>query len=360
MTCARRLTLQSATCSGRVKVRVLTRLATLRALTSSLDWKDIRFVYNAPDLVARLSTRVFLGPKFARDKTWLKIAVRYTMALMFGARELRMWPDLLRPYVHWFLPACYYLRRQSSTARKMINKELKIRRAQREERIRRGERTPKTADSLGWMMDLASERGEDGTFDYTGAQLGLTFAAIHTTSDLLTKSMQYLVTYPEYIQPLREEMIENLSKDGWKKTTLYQMKLLDSFLKEVQRLSGPSLTMMHRTTLDDVTLTDGTTLPKGASLKVFLDTHFNSSVYPEPHKFDAYRFLKLRGQEGQENSWQFVTTSAEHAGFGHGQHACPGRFFASNEVKIVLCYMLLKYDWRLKVGRPVQHRLAQC
>lgn len=315
----------------------------------SIEWKSIRLVFNAPDLVARLSTRVFLGPVFARDKKWLKIAVRYTMAMMFAARELRMWPTLIQPYIHWFLPACFYLRRQCATGRKMINKELKKRRAAREERLKRGERTSKTADSLGWMMDLASERGEDETFDYTGGQLGLTFAAIHTTSDLLTKSMQYLVTYPEYIQPLREEMIENLRADGWKKTTLYRMKLLDSFLKEVQRLAGPSLTLINRTTTDEVTLSDGTTLPKGASLKVFLDSHTNPSIYPEPQRFDAYRFLKLRSQDGQENSWQFVTTSPDHAGFGLGTHACPGRFFASNEVKIVLCFLLLKYDWKLKV-----------
>jgi len=36
--------------------------------------------------------------------------------------------------------------------------------------------------------------------------------------------------------------------------------------------------------------------------------------------------------------------------FGEGLHACPGRFFAINEVKIALCHMLLKYDWRLIDG----------
>ena len=32
-------------------------------------------------------------------------------------------------------------------------------------------------------------------------------------------------------------------------------------------------------------------------------------------------------------------------GFGYGEHACPGRFFASNEIKIALAHLLLKYDW---------------
>jgi cytochrome P450 len=51
-----------------------------------------------------------------------------------------------------------------------------------------------------------------------------------------------------------------------------------------------------------------------------------------------------------------VTTTASHMGFGHGQHACPGRFFASNEIKVALCHLLLKYDFALvdgKVAEPI-------
>lgn len=28
-------------------------------------------------------------------------------------------------------------------------------------------------------------------------------------------------------------------------------------------------------------------------------------------------------------------------------HSCPGRFFASNELKIALMHLLIKYDWKL-------------
>jgi cytochrome P450 len=34
--------------------------------------------------------------------------------------------------------------------------------------------------------------------------------------------------------------------------------------------------------------------------------------------------------------------------FGHGIHACPGRFFASNEIKVVMIELLQKWDIRLK------------
>jgi len=34
--------------------------------------------------------------------------------------------------------------------------------------------------------------------------------------------------------------------------------------------------------------------------------------------------------------------------FGHGNHACPGRFFASNEIKVVLIELLKSWDFRFK------------
>ena len=52
--------------------------------------------------------------------------------------------------------------------------------------------------------------------------------------------------------------------------------------------------------------------------------------------------------EGKENKHQFVTTSSESLNFGHGNHACPGRFFASNEIKVVLIELLKNWEFRLK------------
>ena len=41
--------------------------------------------------------------------------------------------------------------------------------------------------------------------------------------------------------------------------------------------------------------------------------------------------------------------------FGYGKYACPGRFYASNEMKLVLANLLLLYDFKLPDGaeRPL-------
>lgn len=57
-----------------------------------------------------------------------------------------------------------------------------------------------------------------------------------------------------------------------------------------------------------------------------------------------------------------INSSLQHMVFGHGTHACPGRFFASNEMKIALCHLLLKYDWSLCPGqteRPANLQVDQ-
>jgi cytochrome P450 len=76
--------------------------------------------------------------------------------------------------------------------------------------------------------------------------LGLSIAAIHTTSDLVGQAVLNLGAHPEMIEPLRKEAIEVLQKNGWKKVALTELYLLDSFLKETQRMKpiamGESLT----------------------------------------------------------------------------------------------------------------------
>ncbi len=106
---------------------------------------------------------------------------------------------------------------------------------------------------------------------------------------------------------------------------------------------------MHRYIEKKVTLSDGTVLPRGSRV-VVAGGFADPETYEDPGRFDAARFLRMRERPGQQSGWQFVATSPAHLLFGHGQHACPGRFFASNEVKITLCHLLIRYDWRFVPG----------
>ena len=66
-------------------------------------------------------------------------------------------------------------------------------------------------------------------------------AAIHTTSDMLTQVLYDLCGRDALIQALREEVITVVQEEGWTKPTLYKLKLMDSVLKESQRLKPISV-----------------------------------------------------------------------------------------------------------------------
>jgi hypothetical protein len=55
-----------------------------------------------------------------------------------------------------------------------------------------------------------------------------------------------------------------------------------------------------------------------------------AEIYPDPEVFDGFRFSKLReSEESGSAKYQVITTTLDYLPFGHGRHACPGRFFAA-------------------------------
>ncbi|KAI1360063.1 cytochrome P450 [Xylaria arbuscula] len=311
------------------------------------EWATRKIREDLLEIVARVSSRVFLGDKLCRNRRWLDISKTFTVDTFVLSHIMRVAPAILRPLVYLVLPHSGRLRGAVRDAYKLIHPEVIKRKAAVDAARAAGEKPPKVADTLGWMYDMA--KGEDLNFAY--AQLTLTMAAIHTTTESAGRALIDLCKYPEIAQQLRDEIIEVVGREGWAKTTLYKLKTMDSFLKESQRMTPLAIMSMNRYVEKPITLSDGVVVPKGARIAVVGD-FWNPEVYAEPENFDPERFLKKRQEPGQENSWQFVTTSASHLNFGHGEHACPGRFFASNEIKIILCHLLMKFDWRFVPNEP--------
>lgn len=185
-------------------------------------------------MVARISTLVFLGQKACRNDDWIDVAVHYTIDSFKGARELRMWPSILRPVVHYFLPSIQRVRYHLCVARDIVKQEIEERNMIHDGKPPPKDRPQSRADALDWFKELS--KAYNMPFDMTRGQVSLSLAAIHTTSNLLTNIMYDLAAYPEYFQPLRDEIAAVIAEDGeLKKTSLLKMKLMDSVMKESQR-----------------------------------------------------------------------------------------------------------------------------
>ncbi|KAI3328518.1 cytochrome P450 [Ustulina deusta] len=322
-------------------------------LGESPEWKEVNVMHTSVKYVSSLSSRIFLGDELCRNKLWLDTTSQYAINSMHAVKRLRLYPKFSRRFVHWFLPECRLIRRLLNEARVIIQEVLDRRRAEKIAAAKEGRPIPRSNDAIEW----AEEESKNDPYDPAVYQIGLSMAAIHTTSDLLNQTLHNLVQRPELINDLREEMIEVLQNEGLTKTALFNLKLMDSVLKETQRLKPIKMTTMHRIALADVTLSDGTVIPKGTKCAVRSTKRLDPNVYENPDVFDGARFMRMRDVSGKANQAHLVTTGTESLGFGHGLHACPGRFFAANELKIALVHLLLKYD--LKPTKDYAHKVIE-
>ncbi|KAK1225701.1 hypothetical protein PQX77_011321 [Marasmius sp. AFHP31] len=126
-----------------------------------------------------------------------------------------------------------------------------------------------------------------------------------------------------------------------------RMRKLDSFMKEVQRLDPMVPFNVQRKVLKDFTFSDGTVVPAGTTVGVPARALQRDEAYfLNADKFEGFRFADMREEEGESIKHQMVTPTADFFLFGHGRHACPGRFFAVNELKLLVAHILWNYDVR--------------
>ncbi|RYP65121.1 hypothetical protein DL771_008463 [Monosporascus sp. 5C6A] len=315
-------------------------------LTNDSEWHEIPVKVVAFKIISQMSSRVFLGEELCRNEDWLQVTVDYTRDAVIAAQELRLWPKLLRPFAFRFAnPRCKAIQEQLKKSEDLINPILEKRRRETEERKNAGLKPIRHYDAMQWMDDAANGR----KYEAGAAQIMMAIAANFTGSDMLTGALICISQEPELVEDMRKEIITVMNECQWNKSTLYKLRLMDSVLKETQRIKPAAIAVMRRKAIKDTQLPDGTRIPKGTNMMVSTHKSWDSNTYENPEKFDGYRFLRKRNNEKLETA-QFVSTTPESLGFGLGKFACPGRFFAANELKIVLSHIIMKYDMKLVPG----------
>ncbi|KAL8306511.1 hypothetical protein RB597_002991 [Gaeumannomyces tritici] len=317
------------------------------------DWTEANATTLALDIVTRLSNRIFLGPEMCRNEEWLDVSKNFTALFTQAVQRLSPLPRMIQNIVYLFDPKCQDLRSQRNRGRRIMRGLVEQRRRRQAECRAKGLPPPTYNDSVQWLQIEAGVTGVTN-YDHCDFQLLLSFLAIHTTSDLLSQTMIYLAKYPESIEELRQEILEVLPVEGWNKTSLQKLKLLDSAVKEAQRFKPLFTLGLIRKPTEDTVLPNGLVVRKGIRLVMDTEHLMDPELYPEPEKFNIHRFADMRREPGGEFRAPLASVTADNLSFGLGKHACPGRFFAANEIKLALCHMLLKYDWRLAEGTSLE------
>ncbi|PVI03032.1 putative cytochrome P450 [Periconia macrospinosa] len=311
-------------------------------------WTEVDIQGIIRSLVARMTSVVFLGYPLCRHEEWLRISVQYPMDTFQTAFTIRLFPTFLQPIVAMLLPSRRRLAKLRNEAEELLGPV-----------IRNHTKTENTAKIevgtlLEWMMDNGSEP-ERQVENMTSRQCILTLASIHTTAMSIGHALFDLCAHPEYLQPLREEIEEVTSAyqgDKFISQGLPCLEKLDSFLTESQRFHPPILMSPQRMAMKSITLRDGTQIPQGSRLGFPSFNIVNDpAVTPNPALFDGFRSYNDRRQTGSTRRDYMTYTDKNHLVFGHGKQACPGRYFAAAELKIIMARILEEFDVRLVDGK---------
>ncbi|KAH8422248.1 cytochrome P450 [Aspergillus melleus] len=316
--------------------------------TDETEWHRVALKPSALAIVVRLLSVAFWPEPLHRDARWLRIVGQYSIDSFVAADALHRWPRMLRPVISWIAPSCRKIRLQLREARAIMAPIL---------RQREADALTSDDDALRWMEECARGR----PYDPVMAQLGMAAVSLHSTADMLTQVLYDLCGRDELIVALRDETRSVVQREGLTVSALNNLHLMDSTLKESQRLKPSLAAAMQRISTDPITLSDGTRIPRNSYTIVSADRRLDANVYPDPDTFDAYRSVRLRQTAGKETYAQVTTPSPEHLAWGFGKHACPGRNLVVTEIKIALAHILLKYDLQLVDGlrpQPLKHGIV--
>ncbi|KAB5549553.1 ent-kaurene oxidase [Coniochaeta sp. 2T2.1] len=305
------------------------------------DWTEVNISSKLNRIVAQVSGRLFLGSELCHDEAYINAAINYTVDLIGAVPVIERIPAWRRWLTAWSVAEVKRVQKHQEEATRFLRPIIAARRRAALEQP--GYQKPD--DMLQWLLD--DHVGLDDRW-MAKIQLMVSFAAIHTTSTTATNAFYNLAAHQELIPELRQEIQSVLTEhdNQFSSAALQKMKKLDSFLKETIRCHPNGLTSFTRKVLRPFTLSNGETVPPNVTIEVPLHAIYNDpTIFPDPERFDGLRFYRAREEQGAKLHNQFVSVHHETSlSFGYGRHACPGRFFAANEIKMIVARMVLGYD----------------
>ncbi|KAI5866717.1 putative cytochrome P450 [Durotheca rogersii] len=341
-------------------------------------WREVCVFETMRHIVGGVANRAFVGLPFCRDPELVNNGMAFAIDIPLSSTIIKLVWKPLRPLVAPL--ATIPNRIHTWRFRKILISEID-RRLRNYDKHQSGpeasepptEREPN--DFLQWSIEQAKARGDPYMWrskTLADRILAVNFATIHTTSFTLTEAVLDLVSSKaEYIDEIRDEITSVLAAHGgrWNKHALGQLKKLDSAIRESARFSSIVSIGLGRAVVAEGGLTtpSGVHLPRGTKVSVPAYCIMrDEGLYVGAETFMPFRFSDQRNSdrrvEGGDNNRKadnvrrardaLPTTSSDFLVFGHGRHACPGRFFAAAELKLILAHAFVNYDFEILPKKP--------
>ncbi|KAI1760843.1 cytochrome P450 [Hypoxylon sp. FL1150] len=307
------------------------------------------------DLVVLLNARSLFGEELSKDKKFMTSALSYVEQTLLNAEIVKLLPKALAPLVGGLL-------RRFLDSHKIFFESLVPATEQRikEKNLKNlGHSVPKRADCIQWIIETAPKQNpwsvERVIYELMAIWFGLTIVYV----------IHDLCLHPEYVKPLRREL--ETSYEEFERTG-QGLPLLDSFIKESARLTPVESMSVRRCALQPFSLSDGTKInvgewacaPSGA-------INIDPQYYPSPEEFSGFRFVDSAILSSAASTTQpkpSKLTDVDHSFlmWGVGRMACPGRYYASAFMKVVVAQLIMNYDIELvkpDAARWISWRVAK-
>ena len=188
--------------------------------------------------VTRAANRLLVGSPLCRNEEYLQMSINYTIDVFGGADKLRGYPDFLKSSATYLVTNVY---RQQTIARRHLLPYIRSHLAEEQKCLQAGKSDEwnrrKPHDSLQWIIDAAPSDQERQPDRLVYRVLHINVSAVHTTSATFLNCIFDLATHPQIHDELRKEVEQVVQEKGWTTQGLNDLKKIDSFMTESQRLS---------------------------------------------------------------------------------------------------------------------------
>ncbi|KAG2434218.1 hypothetical protein HXX76_007944 [Chlamydomonas incerta] len=168
----------------------------------------------------------------------------------------------------------------------------------------------------------------------------LLIAGHETTAAALTWALHLLVTHPEVMQRVRDEVDSVLGDKLPGAEDLPLLRYTTRVVNEALRLYPQPPVLIRRAVQDDV-LPGGHRVPAGTDLFISVwNLHHSPQLWERPEAFDPDRFGPLDAPPPTE-----VSTDFRFLPFGGGRRKCVGDMFAIAECVVTLAVLLQRFDF---------------
>ncbi|XP_004079460.1 5-beta-cholestane-3-alpha,7-alpha-diol 12-alpha-hydroxylase [Oryzias latipes] len=224
----------------------------------------------------------------------------------------------------------------------------------------------KNKDNISrWVWDMQQAKEEMGMEEamINKYMFVLLWASQGNTGPSSFWLLLFLLKHPEAMKAVRDEVDKVLKESGQEvrpggplidltREMLMKTPVMDSAVEETLRLTAAPL--LTRAVLQDMTLkmADGREyfIRKDDRMAIFPynAVHLDPEIHPEPHSFKYNRFLNPDGSRKTDFYKGGKKVKYYNMPWGAGVSMCPGRFFATNELKQFVFLMLVYFEFELK------------